>query len=802
MVKNIKVRKPYGMKHAIIASIVLVLVALELILGVTLAERTVTFARAGVRSGYERDIVQIAEGFDEILISGKETVPDFTGSISNETEIVINGRTYTAAFNVGRNLKNNPVNIYTLSEICDNASADEYIISDERVYAVYSSPCGEDGVNLSFKNLEEITTLLSYAGFDGIVVFSDSKRAVFIKSALLEDEEISYLKSLFSYAFKSFEGKIDTQIINDGGSPYALSVSKAENGGYYIGGYADFTGAAKETAAIRRVIGAAFSIACIFAAILAVAGANFWGSFLSGKGAYGFVTDKNGNIVKANAQFLRDFPDRYAWKGKWDRLSEDGVYLTELPVKNGKKMFVCTVRRLFSGNVHVTARALRMLFGTVTEKETDAMKGVYELQKNSAQVLIGRIYFQNLQEIKNVFGESFAEEVKAVLIKRVKELFLYVFPLDDFHLGVIMPDGKTLNHFLRDASKMFSEIGRVVKVGEDSVLIKVKGGFALCDRTMPSRTYESVMEAAEAALRRTVEEKEENPETSDLFIYRDANKKAYARYMCKMDIPRMIENGDFYLEYQPQYSFKENRIVGFEALCRIKKQGKLEIKTSDVIGYAEHTGNMVKLGDFILSEGMRFAKSVEPYGVTVSLNVSPVQLMQAGFAENFLQIYRRYNLKPKTIVLEITESYLMQSVEETVQKLKILHENGVEIHLDDFGMQYSSFNYIKVLPLSAIKIDKSFISDIHKNRYSELITKTIVNLSEQLGYESICEGVETDEQLSAVLAQGCEIVQGYRIGKSVKEEKALEMILHYRYGESPECIGERIETKHVTGGEK
>ena len=126
----------------------------------------------------------------------------------------------------------------------------------------------------------------------------------------------------------------------------------------------------------------------------------------------------------------------------------------------------------------------------------------------------------------------------------------------------------------------------------------------------------------------------------------------------------------------------------------------------------------------------------------------------------------------------------MQTVDETVKKLQVLHDNGVDIHLDDFGTQYSSFNYLKVLPISAIKIDRSFIKDIHKNRHSEYITYMIVDIADKLGYESICEGVETAEQLKVVRAQGCDVVQGFLIGKSVDETTAKNMIENYRYTEN------------------
>lgn len=238
----------------------------------------------------------------------------------------------------------------------------------------------------------------------------------------------------------------------------------------------------------------------------------------------------------------------------------------------------------------------------------------------------------------------------------------------------------------------------------------------------------------------------------------------------------MLKNGDFDLEYQPQYSVKQNKIVAFEALFRAKKRVQLKASTFDIISYAERSGYMVMLGDFIFNMGMRFAKSIEGTGVGVSLNVSPIQLMQAGFVDNFLKLVRKYDLQPDAISLEITESFLMTTFDETLKKLQILRANGIGLHLDDFGTAYSTFLYLKRLPITAIKIDRSFIQDISVNKYSELITDMMLNISNKLELSSICEGVETLDQLEVLEKLGCDVIQGYLISKSVDGERARDMI--------------------------
>jgi EAL domain-containing protein (putative c-di-GMP-specific phosphodiesterase class I) len=235
------------------------------------------------------------------------------------------------------------------------------------------------------------------------------------------------------------------------------------------------------------------------------------------------------------------------------------------------------------------------------------------------------------------------------------------------------------------------------------------------------------------------------------------------------------------MEYQPQYNIKDERIEGFEALFRVKKSWNVNVDTFSFITYAERTGAMVQLGEFIFETGMRFAKKLEGKDVSVSLNVSPVQLMQAGFTENFLRLYKKYDLKACSICVEITESFLMANFQETLKKLEILNNNGIKVHLDDFGTEYSSLLYIKTLPISTIKIDKEFIRDITKNNESQAVIKFITNIANLLNLTTICEGVETVEEFEMVKALGGDTIQGWLIGKSMKDDDALKIVDTFDY---------------------
>ena len=243
----------------------------------------------------------------------------------------------------------------------------------------------------------------------------------------------------------------------------------------------------------------------------------------------------------------------------------------------------------------------------------------------------------------------------------------------------------------------------------------------------------------------------------------------------------MLSEGAFEMEYQPQYNIKEARVEGFEALFRVKKSWNVNVDTFSFITYAERTGAMVQLGDFIFDTGMKFAKSIEGKNVSVSLNVSPVQLMQAGFIENFLRIYRKYDLQPGSVCVEITESFLMTNFEETLKKLTVLTQQGILVHLDDFGTEYSSLLYIKKLPISTIKIDKGFVKDVLESRESQAIIKFITNIAKLINGTTICEGVETCKEFDMLNYLGCDTIQGWLISKSLKPDVAAKFIDEFDY---------------------
>ena len=263
---------------------------------------------------------------------------------------------------------------------------------------------------------------------------------------------------------------------------------------------------------------------------------------------------------------------------------------------------------------------------------------------------------------------------------------------------------------------------------------------------------------------------------SYLFYSSDFSRLISRDQMMEEDLKVAITNHEFMMYYQPQYNTAINKIVGLEALIRWNNPKYISENVEHFIKLAEKNGMIVEIGEFIIDETFKFAKKIEDKNIHISMNVSPVQLLQSGFVSELIEKFDFYKLKPGSISLEITETFLMENTELVLDKLKLLQGKGFHIHLDDFGVGYSSMLYLKNLPVNAIKIDKEFIKYLLIDRFSKVIVSKIAQIATQLDLEIIAEGVEDVNQALYLSKNNCDIIQGFLISQAVSEEKTLELI--------------------------
>ena len=187
------------------------------------------------------------------------------------------------------------------------------------------------------------------------------------------------------------------------------------------------------------------------------------------------------------------------------------------------------------------------------------------------------------------------------------------------------------------------------------------------------------------------------------------------------------------------------------------------------IPIAEETGLIVPIGEWVLEEACRHTQECLSAGgnAGVSVNVSSVQFARADFVDTVVRALAVTGLPPERLELELTETVVMQAMEDVAQKISNLRQIGVAISMDDFGTGYSSLGYLRQLRIDGLKIDRSFISNIPQDENAVSLTRALISLAHGLGMQVVVEGVETRDQLEAVRGMGCDIAQGYYLGRPV-----------------------------------
>lgn len=241
-----------------------------------------------------------------------------------------------------------------------------------------------------------------------------------------------------------------------------------------------------------------------------------------------------------------------------------------------------------------------------------------------------------------------------------------------------------------------------------------------------------------------------------------------------------VFNKNFTLHFQPQFNTENKKLRGVEALIRWKDEDNQMISPAVFIPIAEKNGAIIPIGNWVMEESIRYyAEWKRKYGYpfVMSINISAIQYKSKDFVHQLLEILNKYKIEPSEIELEITESVLIEDFSEVKEKLVILRDYGLRISLDDFGTGFSSLSYLNGLPIDTLKIDKSFIDRVETDASTRIIMESIVSMVDKLGYETIAEGVETREQFEYMYNIGCDIIQGFYLGKPMPPNEMEQLLI-------------------------
>jgi diguanylate cyclase (GGDEF)-like protein len=227
-----------------------------------------------------------------------------------------------------------------------------------------------------------------------------------------------------------------------------------------------------------------------------------------------------------------------------------------------------------------------------------------------------------------------------------------------------------------------------------------------------------------------------------------------------------LERNELELYVQPKFDSQDVSLSGCEALLRWQLDGRW-ISPEEFIKVAEDMGLICDIGDWVLKETCRMISRWKEHAVPVSVNVSAGQLGDEGFVNRSIKMVEDYDVDPRMIIFEITESMLMQNVQLSRKRLALLRNRGFGISIDDFGTGYSSLSYLSQLPIDELKIDRAFVSG---SEYSHAILTTIIALGKALGLKIVAEGVETKQQCDMLSTSGCDLLQGFFLARPMPQE--------------------------------
>jgi diguanylate cyclase (GGDEF)-like protein/PAS domain S-box-containing protein len=259
---------------------------------------------------------------------------------------------------------------------------------------------------------------------------------------------------------------------------------------------------------------------------------------------------------------------------------------------------------------------------------------------------------------------------------------------------------------------------------------------------------------------------------------------ARERLELEADLRIALDRGEFHFLYQPVVELQSGRIVGAEALIRWQHPQRGMVPPLSFIHVAEETDLIFALGRWGLSEACRQARTWDEAGVTaasgkplnVMVNLSARQLQQTGLASHVAAALLESGIEPSRLIVEITESAVMQNSESTMAMLHALHELGVEIAMDDFGTGYSSLSHLQRFPIDCLKIDRSFVNGLGSNRNDTALVRTVVALGHTLALRTVAEGIETEQQRETLIALGCEFGQGYLFARPLEPDQLVALI--------------------------
>ena len=393
-------------------------------------------------------------------------------------------------------------------------------------------------------------------------------------------------------------------------------------------------------------------------------------------------------------------------------------------------------------------------------------------QRQNYQFVVLFIDINRFEVINSSLGRVLGDRLLVAIAQKLKQCLRsndFIARMGNDEFAILLSNIDRLNHATNVAERIYHQLGVPFNLEGYEVFLEVSIGIAVGNDEYSKPEH----------LLRDVELAVSDAKRQSKFSYRifepSMRGKALTLLQLENDLRKALKNDEFILYYQPIVYLKNNTIQGFEALVRWRHPKRGIVSPEKFISLAESTGLIVPLGFWVLKEACQqmYAWVVQYDSLRnwkISVNISSKQLELPNFVAQVKEVLKETNLNPHNLKLEITESSLVEDTQHTILVIRELKALGVEFSLDDFGTGYSSLSYLHSFPFDTIKIDRSFVSSFGDNDEKIGIVRAIVSLANNLGMNTIAEGIETDNQLAQLKALNCKYGQGYYLSKPLDKQ--------------------------------
>lgn len=363
-------------------------------------------------------------------------------------------------------------------------------------------------------------------------------------------------------------------------------------------------------------------------------------------------------------------------------------------------------------------------------------------------------------------------KMKKLIIDLFEPVYLSRSGEDEF---CFIPAADTKASLQELLEQFFRKLQKPWKFGQQELILTPSIGIIAHNKQTADRMIAQAQDALQQA----------RHSGADFLFFQDTNNDSRLdRYaLIRKNLFMALDRDELEVVYQPKVDTKNQKVIGFEALVRWQNNQLGNVPPGEFIPIAEETGWIIPIGEYVIGQVIKDVLHWEGTGSPfhVAVNISYKQLMEADFVKKIKQALNESNCPGNRLSFEITESLLVEDIDLSIGVLKQLHELGIQIEVDDFGVGYSSLSYLRKFPLDVLKIDRSFVQNIHKDSKELAIVQAIMEMSRALGLEVIAEGVENKKQIQLLQALGCTVYQGYWFSKPLKKKDIDQILPAIRY---------------------